>query len=123
VCLKDCDRQWCPSVHRLVAKAFIPNPDRSKNVVMHKDDTPSNNCYKNLKWGTLVQNAKDRHRKGRSAVGSSLGKSDLRPRDIRKILKLYATTNLTQREIGKIYGVSDVNISLIVRRKIWVHVV
>ena len=36
-------------VHRLVATAFIPNPDNLL-VVNHRDENPSNNCVDNLEW-------------------------------------------------------------------------
>ena len=37
-------------VHRLVAQAFIPNPNNLP-CVLHGDDNPSNNQIKNLSWG------------------------------------------------------------------------
>lgn len=37
------------SVHRLVAQAFIPNPDNLPEV-NHKDENPSNNHVDNLEW-------------------------------------------------------------------------
>lgn len=52
-------------VHRLVAQAFLPNPE-SKRCVCHKDDNPQNNHVTNLWWGTHKENMQDMINKGRN---------------------------------------------------------
>ncbi len=42
-------------VHRLVAAAFIPNPE-SKDVVNHIDENKRNNQISNLEWMTGCEN-------------------------------------------------------------------
>lgn len=41
--------------NRLVAKAFVPNPDNLP-IVGHKNNIKSDNCYKNLYWTTNSEN-------------------------------------------------------------------
>lgn len=42
-------------VHRLVAKAFIPNP-KELSSVNHKDENKENNIYSNLEWCDSLYN-------------------------------------------------------------------
>lgn len=44
-------------VHRIVAKAFIPNPNNLPEV-NHKDNNTSNPCASNLEWVTRKENMK-----------------------------------------------------------------
>ena len=56
VCLSITDnKNKTPYVHRIVAKAFIPNPDNLTEV-NHKDEDKSNNSVDNLEWCTRQYN-------------------------------------------------------------------
>ncbi|QJB21775.1 HNH endonuclease [Xanthomonas phage FoX2] len=55
LCVYGSRRKW--PVHRLVAMAFIPNPD-GMPAVNHLDGVKSNNNVNNLEWCTLSKNTK-----------------------------------------------------------------
>lgn len=61
-------RQGIKSVHRLVASAFIPNPE-NKPLVDHIDQNRQNNAVSNLRWVTYAENG--RNRRNPSASGYS----------------------------------------------------
>ena len=45
-------------VNKIVATAFIPNPDNLP-IVIHKNNNKLDNRVENLKWGTISENRKD----------------------------------------------------------------
>lgn len=61
----------CFYVHRLVALAFIPNNDLSKNIINHKDEVKTHNYVQNLEWCDHVYNINYGSRSKKSAIKHS----------------------------------------------------
>lgn len=59
----------CWYLHRLVALAWIPNPNNYP-IVCHKDNVVTHNWYKNLYWGTQKDNMQQCIRDGRTLKGN-----------------------------------------------------
>ena len=76
-------------VHRLVACAFIPNPDNLP-CVNHKDGNKQNNCVDNLEWCTYSYNQKHAFKTGlRDCNDEKNTQHKLSQSDVLEIRKLY----------------------------------
>ena len=73
--------------------------------------------------GTRAQNNADRDAKGRGnhARGEKAGKAKLNENQVREIRRLYLEGNITYRELGQKFGVTQSPIRAIVQRKHWTH--
>ncbi len=89
------------SVHRLVALAFIPNPD-NKETVNHKDFNHQNNNVNNLEWMTRNENYFHGRENNRFPVGAFMSLNDEQKAKIIQ-LRLYLHNT---KEIGEIVNLS-----------------
>jgi hypothetical protein len=104
-------------VSRLVATAYIPNPD-NLSCVCHKDDVITNNNVNNLFWGSHQDNMTDKMNKGRHPLGDDSYQSKLYAEDI---LSIRADPR-SCRIIGEQYGVSIQVIWYVKKRRTWKHI-
>jgi len=108
------------NIHRLVAEAFIPNPD-NKPQVNHKDGIKYHNYEDNLEWNTLSENRVHAYenglQNGKSREGIKNNFHKLKEEDV-----LFIKNNkLTQWQFAMIFNVTQSCISAIKRNKAWKH--
>lgn len=113
-------------IHRLVAEAFIPNPE-NKPFVNHIDCNTSNNCVENLEWVTHQENMNhavlnDRMFKVYNNEKKTHENSKLDEEKVRLIRKLYYEDKLGQITIAKMLNVSKNAISGVVTWRTWFYV-
>lgn len=87
--------------------------------VCHTCDNPSCVNPDHLWLGTRGDNNKDRTKKGRGIKGETHHQSKLIRQDIREIRLLYKAKILKQIDLARIYKITQANISLIIKQKIW----
>lgn len=111
-------------VHRLVAEAFIPNPDDLPEV-NHKDLDKSNNAASNLEWkthsGNKIHASENGVVFGRPMRGEEAGNAKLTWRKVRSIRRKYTTGRYSQKTLAAGYGVSQPTIGHIVRQETWIE--
>lgn len=109
------------TVHRLVAKAFIPNPLNLPEV-NHKDEVKTNNKAENLEWCTTQYNLTYGSRLD-CARGERNEKHKLTATDVLEIRRTYVKGDREygQSALAKRYGVKHPSIAAIVNRTSWKH--
>lgn len=110
------------SVHRLVAVAFIPNPNPyKKKEVNHIDGNKHNNKASNLEWSTHQQNMKHAGEKHLMRKGVNHSSSTLNDLQVR-IIRRSAQMGLTHKLIASIFEVNKATVTRIVNRQSWKHI-
>lgn len=87
-------------IHRLVANAFIDNPD-NLNEINHKDENPANNCADNLEWCNHIYNINYGSRTEKARVKETNGKGSKPICQYSldgKLIKIYPSINEARRD-------------------------
>jgi hypothetical protein len=93
-------------------------------VICHACDNPPCCRPDHLFVGTPADNTNDMKAKGRQPrlFGVMNAAAKLTEDDVRAIRRAYAAGGAHQREIARRFGVGQMTVSLIVRRKRWAHI-
>lgn len=100
-------------VHRLVGKAFLPNPE-GHPLLRHLNDVKTDNRVENLKWGTHRENMADAVRNGRFLGRAGLGA--MFPLSEGFVMWQRHKDGETLKTIGESYGVSHTTVANYIQR-------
>ena len=107
-------------VHRLVAEAFIPNPNNLETV-NHKDEVKSNNAATNLEWMSREDNNNygTRNKRAGEAISKAISKANINYPKKSKVVQMFnkqtgelLATFPSLIEAKRITGINQGNISL-----------
>lgn len=111
------------SVHRLVAQAFLSNPNNHPQV-NHKNGIKHDNRVENLEWVTAKENTNHAFTTGLKVPlkGEENPMSKITEEMVRGIREVYATGHVSQVNVAKQYGITRDHVKLITQNRIWKHV-
>ena len=99
-------RRFHAMVHRLVAKAFIPNPE-NKSQVNHKDGNKQNNSVENLEWVTAKENVVHSYTYGLANIGTKRHNHKLTKEQVIEIRKAGLNKSETYEELANQFNVDS----------------
>jgi predicted XRE-type DNA-binding protein len=103
-------------VHRVVAEAFMDNPE-NKRVVNHLNGNKTDNRLINLEWATYGENVKHAYDNNLIPKGENHYSSKLSDQEVKEIRRLCSIDRVKQKDIAERYGVDPSHISDIVNYK------
>lgn len=102
--------------HRVVAEAFIKNPE-NKPFVNHIDGNKQNNCVDNLEWCTQSENIKHAHKTNLQPKGLPTYKGKFTIEQREEIKRLWDSGVFSRRQLAKKFSVSHTCINDIINDK------
>ena len=109
-------------IHRLIAKAFIPNP-LNKEAVNHINGIKTDNRVENLEWCTAKENAIHSVRTGLTkTIGEGAYSAKLKREDVLQIRKLSSDGMSAPKIAEKIGIIKPCQINSIIRGEAWKHI-
>lgn len=106
------------TIHKLVATAFIPNPE-NKPVVNHKNGKKDFNWYKNLEWATYQENTQHAMKTGLAPKDGTDNPNNKYDEDIIHTVCKLLEDGHTSTKISKMLGISVTLPENIKRGKLW----
>lgn len=114
-------KPYTRKVHRLIALAFIPNPE-NKPEVNHKNLDSLDNSVGNLEWCTASENQKHVYANGARCIkGDNHPRKKVTSKDVLKI-RNELKNKYKNSEIAKMYNISPTTVGDIISRKTWKHI-
>lgn len=112
------------SIQRLVATAFIPNPENKPQVNHINGKQKTINWLGNLEWNTAKENIKHAYDTGLviPGIGEQANSSIYTNNDIHKVCKLLETEKYLNTEISKLTNIDVSTISKIKCKEEWLHI-
>lgn len=121
VCLCMNDQEKLLRVARLVLQSFVgPCPENMQ--ACHCDGNRNNDDLSNLRWDTPKNNQADRVKHGTDFRGIKHPMVKLTEEEVKTIRSLYQDGVYSQRQLAKIFSVTQPMISCITLRKNWQHI-
>lgn len=115
------DKAIPQNVHRLVAIAFLENPD-SLPEVNHKDEDKANNAVSNLEWCTHIYNNNYGSKKSASrGENNPQNKFSAEAADFIKKNHIFCGGTMRNKELAEMFGMSPTHVCAIAHGRRWKH--
>lgn len=117
-------KKFARFVHRIVAEAFLPNPQKLP-LVNHIDGDKTNNSVSNLEWCTAKENSDHAYKTGlhkaSRSFGEANGQAKVNSETVKAMRQLFKQVGNTA-EVARQFGLNPKHAYDICHYKRWSHV-